>query len=55
VCVCVVHTAEEVRWLIDLSLSVLHVMQNPSVNNETLSQLDVHSTENIHISLLQIL
>jgi len=25
-------------------------MRNPSVNNETLSQLDVYSTENTHIN-----
>jgi len=29
-----------------------HVMRNAFVNNETLSQLDVRSTENTHISLL---
>ena len=30
------------------SVRACHVMRNPSINNETLSQLDVHSTENTH-------
>jgi len=33
----------------------LHVMRSASVNDETLSQLDVHSRENTHISLPQAL
>jgi len=32
-----------------------HVMQSAFVNDETLSQLDVHSTENTHISVPQAL
>jgi len=32
-----------------------HVMQNVSINNQTLSQLDAHGSENTHISLLQTL
>jgi len=55
VCVCGAYcrAGAVVNW--SQSVHASCVMRNPSVNNETFSQLDVHSTENTHISLLQIL
>jgi len=42
-----------VNW--SQSVRASHAMRNPSVNNETLSQLDVHGMKiPVHISLLQI-
>jgi len=38
---------EVVNW--SQSVRASHVMRNPSVKNETFSQLDVHSTENTQI------
>ena len=42
---------EVVKW--SESARASHVMWNAFVNNETLSQLDIHSTQNTHISLPQ--
>ena len=53
--VCGVHTAEQVKWLLvnwSQSAPRFHVMWNAFVNNEVLSQLDVHSTETIKLQQL---
>jgi len=45
---------EVIKW--SQSAGASHVMQSASTNNQTLSsQLDIHSTENTHISLPQTL